>query len=181
MIPFVALLSLAPLFAGCGGPPSVSQVRWEIERRFPQARFETEAHIRLGRISLGLVRGLVRMVPGKVEGQEFLNEVHRIEVATYRVRSLPDLDGVEKGLRFEDRLARAGWSMAIRTRDEDSRTWMFVRASQDGSMRNLFLVALDGDELTLVRVDGRLDRALAEAMADHPREAVQRVRGGPVS
>jgi squalene cyclase len=155
----------------------VSEVRWEIQRRFPEARFETEAYIRLGRISLGLVRGIVRMVPGEVEGQKILNEIHRIEVATYKVRSLPDLDRIAGKTRFESQLARAGWTTALRVRDEDSRTWMFVRGNEDGTMRSLFLVAMDGDELTLVSVDGRLDRVVAEAMADHPKEAVRQVQG----
>ena len=31
------------------------------------------------------------------------------------------------------------------------------------------MVSLEGDELTLVRVDGRLDRVFALAMAEHPK------------
>ena len=177
VIPSVALLCLAFLFAGCGESPTVSEVRWELQRRFPEARFESEEHIRLGRITLGLVRGLVRMVPGKIEGQEILNEIHRVEVATYKVSALPDLDRITQETRFESDLARAGWSMALRARDGDSHTWLFVREHPDGTMRNLFIVALEGDELSLVRVDGRLDRALAEAMALHPKDAVRKVRG----
>lgn len=177
VIPSVALLILAFLAVGCGESPSVSAVRWELQRRFPDARFESEEHVRLGRISLGLVRGIVHMVPGRVEGQEILDEIHRVEVATYRVSSLPDLDRIAGDTRFESELARTGWHMALRARDEDSRTWLFVREHPDGTMRNLFIVALDGDELSLVRVDGRLDRALAEAMALHPKETIRKVRG----
>ena len=175
---FAALLSLFSLLAGCGGSPTVEQVRWEIQRRFPEARFEREAHVRLGRISLGLLRGLVRMAPGKVEGQEFLNEVHRLDVATYRVHSLPDLDRIQGETRFEDQLARDGWSMTVRTREEDERTWLFTRGNDAGALRNLFVVTLEGDELTLVRIDGRLDRALAEAIADRPKEAVRKIKDG---
>jgi hypothetical protein len=177
VIPSVALLSLALLFAGCGESPSVSAVRWELQRRFPQTRFEPEEHVRLGRITLGLVRGIVRMVPGRVEGQEILAEIHRVEVATYKVSSLPDLDRLAQETGFESELARAGWKVALRARDEDSHTWLFIREYPDGTMRNLFIVALDGDELALVRVDGRLDRALAEAMALHPKQTVRKVRG----
>jgi uncharacterized protein DUF4252 len=177
VIPSVALLILAFLSVGCGESPSASAVRWELQKRFPDARFESEEHVRLGRITLGLVRGIVHMVPGKVEGQEILDEIHRVEVATYRVSSLPDLDRIAGETRFESELARAGWHMALRARDEDSHTWLFVREHPDGTMRNLFIVALDGDELSLVRVDGRLDRALAEAMALHPKETIRKVRG----
>lgn len=177
VIPFLAVLSLSSLFVGCASAPSTETVRWEIQRRFPEARFEREEHIHLGRISMGLLRGLVRMVPGKVEGQAFLTRVHDLEVSTYKVRSLPDLDGIQGETRFERQLAQAGWSMVVRARDEGSHSWVFVRGGQDGVLRNLFVVDLEQDELTLVRIDGRLDKAFAEAIAARPREAVRKVKG----
>lgn len=176
-VSLIGLLSLASLAAGCAGSPSVDQVRWEIERRVPEARFEKEEHITLGRVSLGLTRGLIRMVPGKLEGQEALTSVRRVEVATYRVSDLPDLSDIDSKLRFEKRLAQDGWSMMIRTRDSGSRAWMFVRDNGKGALRNLFVVDLDDSELTLVRIDGRLDRAFAEAIADRPKDAVRTVQG----
>jgi hypothetical protein len=172
----VLFLSLS-LLVGCSGAPSVETVGWEIQRRFPEARFEREEHIHLGRISMGLVRGLVRMMPGEVEGQEFLTRVHGVEVATYRVTSMPDLDRLAADTRFERQLTQSGWTMAVRTRDEESRSWIFLRADPGGSLRNLFVVDLEDDELTLVRVDGRFDQAFAEAIAAHPKRAVETVKG----
>jgi len=177
VISFLAVLSLSSLFVGCASSPSTEMVRWEIQRRFPDARFEREEHIHLGRISMGLLRGLVRMVPGKTEGQAFLTRVHDLEVSTYKVRSLPDLDVIQGETRFEQQLAQAGWSMVVRARDEGSHSWIFVRSGQDGVLRNLFVIDLQQDELTLVRIDGRLDQAFAEAIAARPREAVRKVKG----
>jgi len=171
-----ALLSLSSLLAGCAESPTVEQVRWELQRRFPEARFVPEEHVHLGRFTLGLIRGIVRMVPGKVEGQEILNEIQRIDVASYRVSALPDLDRIQGQTRFEDQLARDGWSMAVRTREKDERTWLFTRGDADGGLRNLFVVTLENDELTLVRIDGRLDRALAEAIALEPKKAVRTIK-----
>jgi hypothetical protein len=54
---------------------------------------------------------------------------------------------------------------------------MFVRDNGKGALRNLFVVSLEGSELTLVRIDGRLDQAFAEAIADRPKDAVRTVRG----
>lgn len=175
---FVLSLSLSSLLVGCAGStPSVDTVGWEIQRRFPEARFEREEHFHLGRVKMGLVRTLVRMVPGQVEGQEFLSRIHNVEVATYRVRSMPDLDRLASDTRFEKQLAQSGWTPMIRTREEDERAWVFVRTDQDGALRNLFVVNLESDELSLVRIDGRIDQALAEAIADHPKKAVATVTG----
>jgi uncharacterized protein DUF4252 len=177
LIPFLFLLPLIAL--GCaGGAPSVDAVRWEIQRRMPEARFELEEHVRLGRISMGLIHGLVRMAPGDNDGREMINDVHRVEVATYKVISLPDLDRFEGQTGFERDLTRSGWTLAVRTREAGERTWMFLHTDSGGALSNLFVVTLDGKELTLVRLDGRLDRAFAAAVADHPKDVARQVGAG---
>ena len=169
-----SLLSLNVLLSGCGGAPSVEEVRSELQQRFPRARFEREEHVHLGRISMAFVHGVMRLVPDAAEARDITNPINSVDMATYRVHGLPDLDGLAGETRFERQLARAGWSNTVRTRDADgSRTWLFTRADSGGSLRNLFVVTLEGNELTLVRVDGRLDRAFAAAMAEHPRKALE--------
>lgn len=174
------LLSLILPLAGCGGgAPSVDTVRWEIERRIPEARFERDSHIRLGPLTLGLARRIAHIAdPGDPDIAP-LDHIRRIEVATYRVRSLPDLDHpLKTQTAFEKSLAQNGWTMALRERDGKSRTWMFLRFDGREELSNLYVVALDPAELTLIRLDGHLDRAMAESIADHPREMVKEVGGG---
>jgi Domain of unknown function (DUF4252) len=171
------LLALAVPLAGCGGgSPSVDTVRWEIEHRIPEARFEREFHLRLGRLSLGLARRIVHLADPGDPDTAVLDDVRRLEVATYRVLSLPDLDRhLNEQTRFEQKLAESGWSAAVKTRDDDSRTWVFVRGDQDGKLSNLYVVSLEPDELTLVRIDGHLDHAMAMALAEHPRKLAREV------
>jgi hypothetical protein len=173
------LLALTFPLAGCmGGSPSVNTVRWEIERRIPEARFEPECHIRLGRLTLGLVRGIANLADPGDPDLAPLNDIRHIEVATYRVRSLPDLDNhLEDQTAFEQALARNGWTMALRERDHTSRTWMFLRFDDREALRDLYVVALDANELTLVRLDGHLDRAMAESIADHPKKLAKEIGG----
>lgn len=175
----VALLSLGTLtLSGCAGAPDVEQVRWEIERNVPGARFEREEHFHLGRISLGLLRGVARLTPASNAEIRPLSQIRGVEVGVYRVESMPDLDRASQALsRFEERLGDHGWSVMLREREADSRTWMLVRSHPDGWLRNLFIVSLEADELTLVRVDGRLDQLFAEAAADDPQRFVRDASG----
>ena len=180
MVPLFLALAFGALSTGCAGGPSIDTVRWEIERRIPEARFEPEEHIRLGRISMGLIHGILRMVPDKDvdEARRIVSEVHGVEVATYRVKSLPNLDRLEKETGFERDLARAGWTVAVRTREADERTWIFLHNGENGSVSNLFVVSLDKSELTLVRLDGHLDRAFAAAIAEHPQKMAKQIGAG---
>ena len=168
------LSSLALPLVGCGAPPSVDQVTGEI-RRWTGARFEREEHVRLGRIKLGLVKGLVRMVDDDEdpESRAVLREIHRVEVATYRVRNLPDLSGLRKNApRFEQQLAHSGWSLTVKAQEDNSQSWLFTRSDDQGGLKTLLVVDLDDHELTVVRVDGRIDRILAEAIAERPKEVL---------
>ncbi|HEX6863381.1 MAG TPA: DUF4252 domain-containing protein [Thermoanaerobaculia bacterium] len=166
------LSSLALPLAGCGDPPSVDQVTHEIRRWMPGVRFEREEHIRLGRIKMGLVKGIVRMVDDEDdESKAILREIDRVEVATYRVHDLPDTTGLpEKAPAFERQLAYAGWSLTVKAQEDNSPAWLFTRSDGQGGLSNLLVVDLDDHELTVVRVDGRLDRVFAEAVAERPKE-----------
>jgi hypothetical protein len=170
-----ALLVSTSLLAGCGGSPTVSEVRWEFERRFPEARFEPEEHVHLGRFAMGLLHGVAGLAAAHDEddreGVEIFRQIHSVDFASYKVRNLPDLDRLAADARFERDLKRSGWSRMIRTREATESTWVYVRGDED-SLRSLFVVSLDKDELTLVRVDGRLDKMLAMAMAQHPRKVL---------
>jgi uncharacterized protein DUF4252 len=170
-----ALLSLASLLAGCGGSPTVSEVRWELERRFPEARFEPEEHVHLGRFTMGLVHGIVHLAAHDEDdrqAREIVDQIHSVDVVSYKVHNLPGLDGLAADTRFERELKAHGWSLLVRTREHDESTWVYVRGGETGVLRNLFIVSLERDELTLVRVDGRLDRMIAMAMAEHPKDVM---------
>ena len=174
-----ALFAASALLTGCGGSPSVEEVHRELQSRFPQARFEPVEHVHLGRISLGLLHGLVRLAGNSDQGDKgdegdeqaatIFSGIGGVDFASYKVRNLPDLDGLTGSPRFAQQLARSGWSLMVRTRENAERTWVYVRSDEAGALRNLFVVSLEKDELTLVRLDGHLDQAIAAALAEHPK------------
>lgn len=175
LVGLVASLSLASLLAGCGGSPTVSEVRWELEHRFPEARFEPEEHVHLGRFTMGLLHGVVRLAAHDEddrEGVEMFRHINAVDVASYKVHNLPSLDGLAADPHFDRELKRHGWSQLIRTHEENESTWVYVRGTENGILDSLFVVSLEKGELTLVRVDGRLDKMIAMAMAEHPKNVM---------
>ncbi|HXO18514.1 MAG TPA: hypothetical protein VOA87_01170 [Thermoanaerobaculia bacterium] len=176
---FLAVLLAAASLAACGGTPSVEQVRWEIERQVPGARFERETHIHLGRLSMGLLHRLARLAEAENEGDRenlaIFRAIDRVDVATYKVLSLPPLDGLQVAPRFERSLIANGWTTVVRTAEKRERTWVLYRASGEDSIHDLFVVSLDHDELALVHVGGHLDRMLAKALAEHPGKFIHTV------
>lgn len=168
--PLVALALALPLLTGCDGePPSAGRVRAHLERSLPGVRFHRAEHVRLGRFTMALVRGLVR-VAGAEDGEtrQILGSIRRVEVATYEVEGPLDLTTVSAPRDLERRLAGAGWQPMVREREAGSLAWVFVRSDEEGAIRDLYVVALDPDELTVVDLSGRLDELMAAAIADDP-------------
>ena len=165
------LLLTALFLTGCKETPSMASIQWELERQIPGIQLEREHHIRLGRFTMALVKKVVRLVDD--EDQEELraiSHVKRVAVATYRVRSLPEDMDLDVPYRFERKLAKLGWEVVVRQREDDEHVWVFYRLDEEDSIRNLYVVTLDAYELTVVDLEGRLDQMIAEALANDPDE-----------
>ncbi|HVS65428.1 MAG TPA: hypothetical protein VMT85_18215 [Thermoanaerobaculia bacterium] len=72
----------------------------------------------------------------------------------------------DRAFRLERVMRERGWIAAVTLRQGDERTWVYYRTnSRADRLRGVYVVALEGDELTLVRLTGRLDRALEAAIS----------------
>lgn len=172
------VLALTAVLGGCAGSPSIDQVRWEVERQMPGLRLEPETRVRLGRLTLGLVRRLTALDDDPDRETAMLRGIRHLDVAVYRVHGRPDFAALPDRDTLESRLGRRGWSVVVKSREVDERTWVFTRDDGSGSIRSLFVVGLDGEELTLVHLDGRLDRLFAEAIARDPGRAARTFAAG---
>jgi len=165
-----ALLAALPL-AGCRDAPSAAGLEWEIERQIPSLRLERESHVRLGRFTLALARKILRLASDDDEEDlRIVRHLRRVDVATYRVVSMPETGELDLPYRFERRLAEKGWETMVRLREDDEQSWVLYRADEEGAIRNLYVVAFDEHELIVVDLAGRLDRLIAEALAEDSRE-----------
>lgn len=171
LLSLLVAVFLSAFLSGCKDAPSVASVRWELEQQLPGVRFERESHIRLGRLTMALAKPIVRWALDEdEEARAIVSNIKRLDVGVFRVVALPALHELHLDLRFEQRLAANGWTMVVHEQDDADRTWVFTRADKQGKIRGLFVAALDAEELTLVSLDGRIDRVLAAALADNPGE-----------
>ncbi len=172
---FLSVLLAASGLSGCKEAPSAAAIEWQLERHFPGLHLKRESHIRIPRIAMSAVRKLMRLASDEdKEDMRIISHVKRVNVATYRVLSRPETEPLNVPPRFEERLAKDDWELMIRLRENDEQTWMFTRqGEEEGAITNLYVVALDSHELTVVDLAGRIDRILAEALADDPGELIE--------
>jgi hypothetical protein len=163
---------VAPLAgAGCvlTSSPQLAAMKTEIETAV-DGDFEREMGVRLGRLSIGLGRAVVGMV-ARHDDEADLARVHallrglrKVEVGVYDAGELGgDLGAAPE--RIERAMARDRWMPAVRVRSEDELAWVFCRLDGAERLRGVTVVSLDEEQLLLVRLSGRLDRALAAGMS----------------
>jgi hypothetical protein len=131
-----------PFAGGCVWTPELASVKQDIARQIPGTRFDHEMSFAIG----------------------WLKDVSRVEVAVYELDTDEPSRPIQTPSRIEEML-KDGWEMAARVRERDESVWVLYRVDDD-SVREVFVVALDREELTMVKVKGRLERLIGRALTE---------------
>jgi len=165
-VPLLLVCLLAPLLSGCFYSREISHVRRDLERQYPAAHFDREVVVQIGPSTIRTLGWIAGRVPEE-EAQmasDYLREIHRIKVGVYHVEDLPPLDEVD--LPHLRRFERDGWEVAVTVREDDEVVWVLYREWYD-SVRDLYVLVLNEDELVIASVQGRLDALLQQIVEDH--------------
>jgi len=153
---------------GCFWAPELSSIRRDIQDQLPGASFEKNVELSFGPAAIACARLVTGLVPGAREARPWLRNVSRVQVGVYDAHI-----GSAAELRMPRKLQSLiddGWETAIRVRDDDQAVWVLYRADEE-SIREVFIVVLDDEELVIIKAKGRLERivaaALDEAGGDH--------------
>lgn len=188
-------LALAALpLAACDGTPALEEVRAQIESALPGLDLVPEENIHLGRFTLGLARWVVGRDGGSrasepvATGDEdvagggrrseeddavrVLRAIHRIDVATYRVRAMPANGADGWSPEVARRLTAAGWSVIVHAAERGEETWVFYRTGAGGAVMGIYVISLERDKLSLVRLAGSFDQEMARVVALRPGSVV---------
>ena len=172
-----AILCLAaalPFAGGCVWTPELNSIKQDIARQIPGASFDHEMSFAVGPGGMALARAVVRFVPDAEGARGWLQDISRVEISVYDVIQSELPKRLETPARIGAMIAD-GWEMAARVRDKNEAVWVLYRLD-DESVREIFVVALDAEELVMVKVKGRLERVIARVLneGEHPAHAFHR-------
>jgi hypothetical protein len=164
------MLACAVVTVGCATSrsPNAAAVAWSLEAAQPGCGLIRESRFALSGLGLAAVRTLVRLAGDDDEATEVLRHLSRVEVATYRVESGATCAGVDSLGGVAQELTRGGWWPMAVERCSSGASWVFARGGSNGALNGLYVIERDGDELEVVRLEGRIDRVIAEAVRDEP-------------
>lgn len=166
-----SLVVIAILSSGClTTSPRMHAFADSIQHELPEMELE---HIRggtFGRMSLGMAKTLAKWAMDDEEDDEFVGffkGVKKVEYAMFETNTHGDATFPRE---LHDSFSRKGWTTLARFREDEQLAWVLVRMRRD-SIDKLIVVHLDDEELTLVRLGGRLDDVLRAAL-DYARSEV---------
>ena len=159
----LGLLSAAFLLNACFTHTGhLDRMAHKLEAQLPATRFEPQFGLKFGRLSLGLAKGITNLALNEEEldGLHILRGVKKVEFATYKTvgASAADFTG-----ELELSLRKTGWQTLARFREDGELGWIVYRMEED-ILRNLVVCILSEEELTMVRLSGRLDRLITAAI-----------------
>lgn len=166
----IALVGVGLATMGCfTTSPRMHAFAYSIQHEVPDMELE---HIRggtFGRMSLGMARTIARWAMDDEDDQEFVGFFRGIRKVEYAMFDATRGDAAFPR-KLHDSLSRKGWTTLARFREDEQLAWVLVRMRRD-SIDRLIVVHLDDEELTLVRLGGRLDDVLRAAL-DYARREV---------
>lgn len=157
----LAALPLALLFSTSCMLRGPENLRRDLEQA-SGVELEREAGVTVGRVGTMLVRWFTPADEVPLKG------VRKVQVGVYRVVDRPNGAPVELSLP-----ALSGWQRVARVRQSDEQVDLFV-LEENARVRGMLVVVAEDDEWVLVRIRGKLDHVLEQAMemafeqADHP-------------
>ncbi len=161
---FLTLALLVLVLPGCMSA-ELARVHRDLARDLPAGRLSGGHALAFGPLTLGLARGVVGSDDPATAAA--LRHVRGVAVGTYAIGG--PLGTADLALpRAMERITDRGWAPVVVSRDDSTATFVFARQPGD-VLRDLLVVSFDDGELTLVRLSGRLDAAVLEALQSDDR------------
>ena len=73
--------------------------------------------------------------------------------------------------RVDRELAAGGWWPMVTEREDEDIVRVFAHGDGGGELDGLYVIEFDGAELEVVRLEGRIERLMAEAVSEDPGSA----------
>lgn len=87
-----------------------------------------------------------------------------------------EIESQVPGAEFEHEfsLSLGPTAFVARVQEEDEAVWVLTY-EEDGIVRQIYVMAVNAEELVLARIEGDMDRIVARALEEHPFDSPERI------
>jgi len=163
------VLSLIVVFSvGCASAGSNARLSSMIDVELETNTLKREEHIKLGRFSLSVVRGLARLAGEDFDDDEsgIVKSLRSVEISTYSIEP-PLVEGQDFPIgQVEKSLSTRGWTRVVTSHEDGGEVMLLTRAGHNGKIDGIFVLSADRNEVEMVQIEGPLDEAITDAIAE---------------
>jgi hypothetical protein len=157
---------ILPLISGCVFTPDLDRIQRIVAAEIEPATMKTQMKLNLGPVAMSVAKLITRFANVEDEVQDYLSCIKRVEVNVQEISGLSSLRSMRWPKGIESKLEQEGWETMVKAREEDEIVLVLYK-SHKKTVRSLYVVCLNPDELVLVKVEGRLDTLVTRALENH--------------
>ena len=160
------ILLILPILSGCVFTPSLDRIQRMVAEEIEPATMKTQVKLNLGPVAMSAAKLVTGLANVEDEVQDYLSCIKRVEVNVQEISGLSSLRSIRWPKGIERKLEHEGWETMVKAREEDEIVLVLYK-SHKKTVRSLYVVCLNPDELVLVKVEGRLDTLVTRALENH--------------
>lgn len=131
--------------------------------------FTRDVEFGIGSVGISLASSFVALSDADDYVDDLLRQVSRVQIAVYENRNRRDNFKINSVLLKEisDKMTDSGWDYIVRSVERNEMTIVFVKSENVESIENLFIIALNDDELVMAELYGDLNEAIGIAIREN--------------
>jgi hypothetical protein len=144
---------------------------WELR----EASVEKKIKFKIGPLTMSMLKAVTTFAPLEPEVKGMVRGISSIDIAVYELSNTEEVSlSGSLSRSIAEQLGRKGWEQIVRAKEIDSMAFVFCRYD-DVRIKGIYVIAMEAEELVLVKIHGRLDHVLALAMemAERPDTILQ--------
>ncbi|MFO7444878.1 MAG: DUF4252 domain-containing protein [Ignavibacteriaceae bacterium] len=163
LLPAVMLLSVL-LLTGC----------YNVDGEFKSIRntalkeygknFVTDMEFALGSFELWLAEGIVSIAEPDEIAADIIDCVSEVQVGTYLRKGNYEIPTKDLLKKIDRQMERKGWKFMVKAFQKDEMTAVYINKNAAKMFRDLFIVQIDDEQMTIVQVKGDLRRVIETAI-----------------
>ena len=157
---------ILPLISGCVFTPDLDRIQRIVAQEIEPATMKTQVKLNLGPVAMSVAKLVTGFANVEEEVQDYLSCIRRVEVNVQEISGLSSLRSIRWPKGIERKLEHDGWETLVKAREENEIVLVLYKTHRK-TVRSLYVVCLNPDELVLVKVEGKLDTLVTRALENH--------------
>ena len=165
LVPILLILS-SVFFFGCFGVDNdFSKIKHDIIST-ANFQFHKDIEFSIGSAGLSFASAIVDFSDDN-DAREIIRHLSKVQVGVYNnIEPVSRQAAIEILRNIDGRLQSEGWNYIVKSYEKGEVNSIYVKQNNDNKLREMFVINLTNDKLTIVNLKGNLEKILSSVIRD---------------